>query len=327
MHTIGVDVGGTKIAAGVVTADGELVATARRETPASDVEAIEAGVADLVAELRRDHEVSGVGVAAAGYIDATRSVVLFAPNLAWRNEPLREDLERRTGLPVLVENDANAAAWGEFRFGAARDVDDMVLLTVGTGLGGGVVIDGALLRGAYGVAAELGHVRVVPNGILCGCGNRGCWEQYASGKALVREARELASSGAKSAAPLLGLAGGDASQITGPMVTRAAQDGDPASVELLATLGRWLGEGSASISAVLDPAMIVLGGGVSSAGDLLLEPMRAAFRANLNARKYRPELTMTLAALGNDAGIIGAADLAARDLPNRDLPNRDLPRS
>lgn len=311
MHTIGVDVGGTKIAAGVLSPDGMLLDSVQRETPAHDVGAIEAAIADAVAELGAKHDVGAVGVAAAGYIDATRSVVLFAPNLAWRDEPLRAALERLTGLPVLVENDANAAAWGEFRFGTARDVDDMLLLTVGTGLGGGVVIDGNLLRGAFGVAAELGHVRVVPGGIRCGCGNRGCWEQYASGMALEREARELARSGPMTAARLVELAGGDPDAITGRQVTQAAEENDPAAVELLADLGRWLGEGVASMVAVLDPAVIAIGGGVATAGDLLLGPMREAFRRNLTARGYRPEAQIRLASLGNWAGVIGAADLAA----------------
>ena len=310
MHTIGVDVGGTRIAAGVADDEGTLVAQVHRETPATDVEGIEEAVADAVRELRQSYEVSAVGVAAAGYIDASRSVVLFAPNLAWRDEPLRADLEGRTGLPVLVENDANAAAWGEFRHGAAREVDDMVLLTVGTGLGGGIVMHGNLLRGAYGVAAELGHVRVVPDGIRCPCGNRGCWEQYASGSALVREARELARSGSLTAKTLMDTANGDPEAIEGPMVTEAAQAGDPAAVELLAELGRWLGEGTASIAAVLDPAVVLLGGGVASAGDMLLDPMRAAFRRHLTARGHRPELAIRLAGLGNEAGMVGAADLA-----------------
>jgi glucokinase len=310
VNTIGVDIGGTKIAAAVVSEDGEILARVRRETPATDVEAIEVATADAVRELRADHEVAAVGVAAAGFVDVTGSSVVFAPNLAWRDEPLRADLEKRTGLPVVVENDANAAAWAEFRHGVGRHVEDMVLLTVGTGLGGGVVLGGKLLHGAAGFAAELGHVRVVPNGVRCGCGNRGCWEQYASGRALVREARDLAHSDTPMAARLLELAGGDADAIQGPHVTRAAQEGDPAARELLADLGRWLGEGAASIAAVLDPEMIVVGGGVSEAGDLLLEPMRAAFRRQLTARGHRPDIAIVPAELGNDAGMIGVAELA-----------------
>ena len=308
--TIGVDIGGTKIAAGVVDVDGALIATARRETPATDPNLIEDQVADVVAELRRDHDVDGVGVAAAGFVDSARGVVLFAPNLAWRDEPMMGDLQRRIGLPVTLENDANAATWGEFRFGAARDADDMVMLTVGTGLGGGIVADGRLLRGAHGIGGELGHVRIVPEGRRCGCGNRGCWEQYASGSVLQREARELVASGSLHAERLSELCGGRAEELRGWMVTKAAQEGDPAATELLADLGRCLGEGMASIAAVLDPAVFVLGGGVVEAGDLLVEPARAALARNMPARGHRPAIGVEAATLGTTAGVIGAADLA-----------------
>jgi glucokinase len=308
--TIGVDVGGTKIAAGVVDEEGRLVAVTRRETSATDPEKIETSIADAVRELRQEHDVTAVGVAAAGFVDAKEGVVLFAPNIAWRDEPLRADLGPRIGLPIVVENDANAAAWGEFRFGPARDVDDMVLITVGTGLGGGVVVSGRLLRGHVGVAGELGHVRMVPDGIRCGCGNRGCWEQYASGNALQREARTVAGSESPYGARLRELAGGNPDQLLGRMVTEAAMEGDAAAVELLADLGRWLGEGMAQIAAVLDPALFVIGGGVVEAGDLLIAPAQAALGRNLTARTHRPNIPVLPAALGNEAGMIGAADLA-----------------
>jgi glucokinase len=310
--TVGVDVGGTKIAGGVVDESGQILATARRVSPATDREAIERNIEDLVAALRVDHDVVAIGVGAAGFVDSKRSVVMFAPNLAWRDEPLRESLEKRIGLPVVVENDANAAAWGEFTFGAGEDATDSLLVTVGTGVGGGIVLNGELHRGAFGVAAEIGHLRVVPGGRLCGCGNRGCWEQYASGTALVKDAREQAREGSLIARSLLDRAGGDVDKITGPLITQAAQAGDEFAREQLATLGRWLGEGIASLAAVLDPAVVVLGGGVSEAGDLLLEPVRAHFRANLTGRHYRPELDIRAAQLGNRAGMIGAADLARR---------------
>ena len=209
-----------------------------------------------------------------------------------------------------VENDANAAGWAEFRFGVGRDVEDMLLLTIGTGLGGAVVVAGRLVLGAWGVAAEVGHMRVVPDGQQCGCGLRGCWEQYASGTALVREARAVAWSEPARAARLLEIAGGDVNLITGPSVTLAAVDGDPLSRELLAEVGRWIGEGSASVAAVLDPALVVIGGGVASAGDLVLLPAREAFVAHLSARGYRPEARIEIASMGNEAGIVGAADLA-----------------
>jgi glucokinase len=307
---IGVDVGGTKIAGGVVDEAGAIIARTRRDTPSTDPSAIVDNIVSVVQELRRGRSVDAVGVGSPGFVDAARSTVLFAPNIAWRNVAVRDQVVAATELPVVVENDANAAAWGEFRFGAAEDVDDMVCVTVGTGIGGGLVLNGAVYRGAHGVAAELGHVRVVPNGHMCGCGNRGCLEQYASGSALIREARALASAGTVFAARLLELAGGDPEKITGPMVTGAARDGDGASRELLTDLGRWLGEGLASFAAILDPAVFVIGGGVSAAGDLLLAPATDAFRRNLTGRGYRPEAEIRVATLGNDAGIVGAADLA-----------------
>jgi glucokinase len=310
--TVGVDIGGTKIAAGLVDEEGMLVEETRRETPATSPPEIVDAIADIVKELSGRHQIEAIGIGAAGFVDATRSTVLFAPNLAWRHEPLRQGVEARTSVPTVVENDANAAAWAEFQFGGGRDVQDMVLLTVGTGLGGGLVLDGELFRGAFGVGGEVGHLRVVPNGHLCGCGNKGCWEQYASGSALVREARAFARSGSPQAAPLLERADGDAEKIQGPMVTEAARDGDVPARELLEDLGRWLGEGIASLAAVLDPAAVVVGGGVADAGDLLLEPARSAFARNLTARGHRPQLEIRLASMGNEAGIIGAADLARR---------------
>jgi glucokinase len=308
---VGIDVGGTKIAGGVVDETGTILATARRESPATDTDAIELNIVDLVVELRSNYAVEAVGIGAAGFVDSRRSTVMFAPNLAWRDEPLRADLEKRIDLPVVVENDANAAAWGEFTFGAGEDVQDTLLVTVGTGVGGGIVLNGQLHRGAFGVAAEIGHMRVVPDGRICGCGNKGCWEQYASGTALVRDTREQVREGSLIARSLVDRAGG-VERIDGPLITEAAREGNSFAREQLAVLGRWLGEGIASLTAILDPAVVVIGGGVSEAGDLLLEPIRAHYRANLTGRHYRPELEVRAALLGNKAGMIGAADLARR---------------
>jgi glucokinase len=308
----GIDVGGTKIAGGVVDEDGKILEELRVESPATDAEAIEEAIAGLVTELRSRHPIETVGVGAAGYVDKARAVVLFAPNVAWRNEDLKGELEKRVELPVVIENDANAAAWGEFRYGAAHDADDLLLVTVGTGVGGGLVLDGEVYRGANGVGAEIGHMRVVPNGILCGCGKHGCFEQYASGSALVREARALALSGAQIAQGMLRRAGGDLTRITGPLITEAAQDGDAGATQQLAELGRWLGEGMASLTEILDPEVIVVGGGVSEAGDLLLEPARKAFAGQLVGRGFRPIPEIRKAQLGNRAGLIGAADLSRR---------------
>jgi glucokinase len=311
--TIGVDVGGSKIAGGLIDEAGTILARTRRDTPSTDPSAIVSDVVAVVDELGADRQVDGIGVGSAGFVDAGRSTVLFAPNLAWRDVPVRDLVSRATGLTVVVENDANAAAWGEFQFGAAQDVvDDMVCVTVGTGIGGGVVLDGKLYRGAHGIGGELGHVRIVPDGHLCGCGNRGCVEQYASGRALVREAQELADSHSVFATRLLEMAGGDPGAITGPMVTRAAQEGDEPARELIADLGRRLGEALASFAAILDPAVFVIGGGVSEAGELLTAPAVAAYHRNLTGRGFRPEAEIRIATLGNDAGIVGAADLARR---------------
>ena len=306
----GIDVGGTKILGGVVDETGTVVEKLRVESPATDVEAIEEAISGLVRDLAGRHELVAVGVGAAGYVDRDRARVLIAPNLAWRDIDLRSELEERLDLRVVVENDANAAAWGEFRYGAGEDVDDLLLVTVGTGVGGGLVLDGALHRGAFGVAAEVGHLRVVPDGLPCGCGRRGCLEQYGSGSALERRAREAAAE--EGARPLLERAGGDAAAIDGPMITELARAGDPFAVAQLAELGRWLGAGIASLVAVLDPAVIAVGGGVADADELLLDPVREAFEEHLPGREHRPLAEIRKASLGNTAGLIGAADLARR---------------
>jgi glucokinase len=314
--SIGIDVGGTKIAAGVVDDDGKIVARTQRDTPADSSDRTAEAIIDAAAELIGQHEVEAVGIGAAGFVSSDRSTVLFAPNLAWRDEPLGARVGEALKVPVVVENDANAAAWGEFAFGAARDVQDMVCITVGTGIGGGVVISGELLRGAHGVGAELGHMRVVPGGHRCGCGARGCWEQYASGRALVREGRARAESGSLAAAQMLSVCGiTDSADLTGPMITTAATCGDPCAVELLDDLGRWLGEGLASIATLFDPSLIVLGGGVSAARDLVTKSALVAFEKQLPAKANRPHPSFAIAELGNDAGIIGAADLARVEAP------------
>lgn len=307
---IGVDIGGTKIAAGLVSEDGKIVESARHETPATEPTEIAPMVAELVERLRGDREIVGVGIGAAGFIDAARQTVLFAPNIDWVDEPLAAQVRHRVDLPVIVENDANAAAWGEFRFGAGEDTDDLLLVTVGTGIGGGIVHDGQLFRGGFGVAAEIGHMRVVRGGILCGCGQRGCWEQYGSGRALVREARERVTSVDPRAAGLAAIVGGDPTLITGPMVTELAQQGDALALELLTDVGHWIGEGIATLCTILDPRVVAIGGGVAAAGELLLAPIQESFDQFLSAYDHRPIAALRLAALGNQAGLIGAADLA-----------------
>jgi glucokinase len=239
---------------------------------------------------------------------------LFAANLAWRNEPLRDEVAKRIGLPVVVENDANAAAWAETRFGAGRGHSDTVMVTIGTGIGGGIVIEGQLYRGAFGIGAEMGHVEVVRDGLRCGCGQRGCWEQYASGRALLREAREIATSHPGRAPLLLDAGDGDPDAFGGADVTLAARNGDEAAVEAFRVVGEWLGHGLVSLAAVLDPSVFIVGGGVSEAGDLLLGPARSAFLERLSGAAYRPVAEIRLAELGNNAGLVGAADLARQPI-------------
>jgi glucokinase len=307
---IGVDVGGTKVAAGVVDESGQILAKLKRSTPAASPARTEQAIADVVTELLAGHRVGAVGLGAAGFVDSERATMLFAPNLAWRDEPLKQRVEERLGRDVLVENDANASAWAEARFGAARGYRDLMLVAVGTGIGASIIIGGELYRGRWGIAGEPGHMRVVPDGRLCGCGNRGCWEQYSSGNALVAEAREFARRTPKGAMRLLQLGGGLVDGISGPEITQAASEGDPAALRCFQIVGGWLGQGLADLAVILDPACFVVGGGVSEAGDLLLDPARAAFQRALTGRGHRPFAEVKVAELGEDAGIVGAADLA-----------------
>lgn len=308
---VGVDIGGTKVAAGVVDARGRILAESRRDTPGQDPRAVESVITELVRELSREHRIRSVGIGAAGWMDLTNSTVLFSPHLAWRNEPLRENLERLLRRRVTVVNDADAAAWAEWRFGAGRTETRLVCVTLGTGIGGALIMDGRVERGRHGVAGEYGHQVIVPQGHRCECGNRGCWEQYASGNALGREARELAAANSPVASAIISAAQDDGGvPITGALVTRLAMAGDPASQELVEDVGQWLGLGLANLAATLDPGTFVIGGGLSAAGDLLLEPARRAFGRHLTGRGFRPAARIERAALGPQAGLIGAADLS-----------------
>ena len=309
---IGVDVGGTKIAAGVVDEKGSIVEMVKRPTPAANAAKTVELISAAVKELLSRYEIDAVGIGAAGFVEESGSKIVFAPNLAWRNELVARQVEDRTGRPVVVENDANAAAWAEATLGAGRGHDHVVMITIGTGIGAGLILNGELYRGRWGMAGEPGHYRVVPDGRLCGCGNRGCWEQYASGSALVAEARDFARRSPGAAIRLLQLAGGTPEGITGPEVTTAAREGDAGALRCFEIIGRWLGEGLADLAAILDPSCFVLGGGVSDAGDLLLDRTREAFDKGLTGRQYREHAAIVLAELGPEAGLIGAAGLARR---------------
>ena len=307
---IGIDIGGTKVAAGVVDGEGHILREARRSTPGSNPRSVEQVIVELVEELSRGTRIRSVGIGAAGWMDLDGGTVLFSPHLAWRNEPLRDNLQRLLRRPVMLANDADAAAWAEWRFGAGQGQDRLVCITLGTGIGGAMVMDGRVERGRFGVAGEFGHQIIMPGGHRCECGNRGCWEQYASGNALGREARELALANSPVAQELLKAVDGHAERISGATVTELAIAGDAASKELLEDVGDWLGLGLANLAAALDPGKFVIGGGLCAAGELLVAPARKAFARNLTGRGFRPAAEIALAALGPNAGLIGAADLS-----------------
>lgn len=309
MHSIGIDIGGTKIAGALVDANGNILQESKVPSPADSADGLVAAVVDLVQDLSLNRSILGVGVAAAGFIDAAAANVIYAPNLNWRNEPLKNRLQSKIDFPVVIENDANAAGWAEYRYGAGRGYKHMTMLTIGTGVGGAIIVDGRVLRGGFGVAGELGHMRVVPDGLPCGCGQNGCLESYGSGTALLKSARALANSADPAGARLRELEA-TAGELSGAQVYQAIVEGDPGALRLLEQLGTHLGRAIASLSAILDPEVVVIGGGVSAAGELLLGPIRDAYERNLPARGFRPELELKVAELVNDAGVVGAADLA-----------------
>jgi glucokinase len=309
--TIGIDVGGTKVLGGVVDESGKVLTTARKDTPRQGGSALTQTIADVAKELLQQHTVASVGVSAAGFVSSDRKTMLATPNIAdWNGVDLDHQLTALIGLPVVIENDANAAAWGEAKFGAGKNQDHMMMLTVGTGIGGGIVVNGALYRGAFGIAAEFGHMRVVPDGHICGCGARGCFEQYASGNALLRHAREAINASPEVARNLLSRGDGTVAGLTGQAITEAARDGDAVALAAFNTTGQWLGAGIASLAVLLDPACVVIGGGVIDAGEILLKPTRESLERNMPFAGKHPYPEIIAAQLGNEAGLVGVADLA-----------------
>jgi glucokinase len=306
--SVGVDVGGTKIAAGVVDEAGVILDQVRVPTPADDPAKLRATIAELAGELAGRHDVKAVGIGAAGFVNAERTALFFSAHVSWGTEPVTDILQDSLGLPVTVENDGNAAAWAEYVYGAGQGVPDQLMVALGTGVGGGLILRGEIYRGGHGVAGEIGHLGLVPHGRPCECGRNGCLEEYASGSSLQRMAQEAAADG--SAPVLLAAADGDPTAVTGAQVTELAEAGEPEALELFDKLAAPLGIGISSLVSILDPSVVILGGGVSDAGELLLGPTRAAVERELSGRGRRPSPEVRLAALGNDAGLIGAADLA-----------------
>jgi glucokinase len=304
---VGVDVGGTKLAAGLVAADGSVIERARVQTP-TDAGAITAAIVDVARDLARRHDLDRVpvGVGAAGIVDRD-GTMRYAPNLPWVDVPLGAQLSAALGGPVTVDNDANVAAWGEFCVGAgASATASMVMLTIGTGVGGGLVLDGALVRGANGLAAEFGHLVVEEGGALCPCGNRGCLEALASGTAIGRRAQERRDAGQLPPDSRLH----QLAELSGKSVTVAAHSGDEAAVEIVADCGFWLGVGIASLVNALDPELVVIGGGAMQAGEVLLGPARRSCAERIMGRGHREEVPIVRAQLADDAGLVGAALLA-----------------
>ena len=311
MHAIGIDIGGTKIAGALVDDAGNILKEIRIPSPIDDSDQMVEAIGSVIAELEQGEKVIGVGVAAAGFMSADREIMYHSPNIAvWRNEPLKKRISSQTKLPVLLENDANAAGWAEFRFGAGRGRKGMVMLTIGTGVGGAIISDGVLLKGGFGIGGELGHVVLIPGGRDCGCGQNGCVESYCSGTALLKSARELAQSSAPSAKRLQELMN-ESGELSGEQVYQAILENDPGASDLVAELGHYLGTAIGTIYVpILDPELVVIGGGVSAVGEKLLDPIQAAFEESMPAKGYRPELEIVKATFLNQAGLIGAADLA-----------------
>ncbi len=310
MLSLGVDIGGTKILAGAVDPSGEVVAERRVASPAQNPDQIINTVCNLIDEVISEvGGVAAIGVAAAGFMNLERTTVLYAPNLNWRNELLQQRISDQIGRPVIIENDANAAGWAEFRFGAGKNFRSMTMLTLGTGVGGAVVENGALLRGGFGIGAELGHITVVQNGLPCGCGRKGCLEQYASGTALLRSAVELADSDNPLGVRLKELKK-QTGELTGHQAYQAVIEGDEGAQLLVKNTADYLASAMASLVAVLDPEVFVIGGGLSEMGDHLLTPLREGLKKQLPAAGFRPEAQVLIAEFSNYAGVIGAAELA-----------------
>ncbi len=309
-YAIGVDLGGTKILTALVDATGRVVHRARVPTPRSGPAGVVEAIAGTVDEVLRSaevklREVRGLCVGAPGPLDPRTGVVYEPPNLpGWHDVPLAALLGTRLRMAAHVENDANAAAVGEWWIGAGRGVSDLVYMVVGTGIGGGIIIGDVLLQGVSGTAGEVGHMTIDVNGPRCGCGRAGHLEAMAAGPAIARMAREAIVSGRKSA--VLAMAGGDPGGITAQLVDEAAQRGDPLARDVLERAGYYIGVGVANLLNLLNPRRVIIGGGVSHAGDLIFDPIRRAVRELAFEHPAR-DADIVPAALGDDVGAIGAA--------------------
>lgn len=299
---IGVDLGGTKIAAGIVDTHGRVLAREELPSDFDDAGAVISQTVELMRKLGAEGAV-GLGIGAAGIVDHTTGRYLFGPNTGLQELNLAEIVAAEVGLEVRIDNDANCAAWAEYRFGAGRGTRHFLCVTLGTGIGGGLVLDGRPYRGAHGGAAEIGHMIVDPDGPMCGCGRRGCWEQFASGLALERMAFEELSMHPESALRFEL----HADRIRGRAITNAARQGDGFASDLVQRMARWVGWGLGSLFNVLEPERIAIGGGIATDWDLLSDKATEAMRERIEAADRRPVPDLSAAELGPDAGIVGAA--------------------
>lgn len=308
---IGVDIGGTKVLGGVVDLNGSILRTFREDTPRDGGDALNQVIANVVTELQTTHKTEHVGISAAGLVSSDRQTMLGAPNIKdWDGVNIAKALNKISGINSIVENDANSAAWAERVYGAGKGLENVIMVTVGTGIGGAAIVNGRPLRGANGTGAEFGHMRVVPDGELCGCGVHGCFEQYASGTALMRQTKAEIAKNPDGARDLLARGDGTIAGLVGSHITDAARGGDKLAIELLASSGDWLGAGIATLAMLFDPSIVVIGGGVIDAGELLLEPAREAMMREMPFVGKHPVPEIVAAKLGNDAGLVGAADLS-----------------
>ena len=307
-ETLGLDIGGTKTLGVVLDAHGTVVREHKVASPVHDLGSLVAACKELVDELDAN-ATRPVGVGAAGLVDRDGRLS-YAPNIPGvRDAPLRAEIAAATSRPVVVDNDANVAALAEVTYGAAVGAQHALMVTLGTGIGGGVIVDGRVLRGAHGYAGEIGHITVERDGPLCACGERGHWEAIASGSALGRMARELVAAGRGSGI----VAAGTVDKVAGESVATAAASGDEEAIALLHRYADNVALGLANLANIFDPECILIAGGLVSLGALLFEPLSEAFRDRLEGTEHRPEIPVIPAALGTRAGAIGAAVLA-RDL-------------
>lgn len=301
---IGVDIGGTKISAGVVDTEGAIHARAELPSDIDDSASVVGQIAELVSQLPAE-EVVGLGIGAAGIVDHETGHYFFGPNTGLRDFNMAEVVSKSIGLPVKIDNDANVAAWAEYRFGVGRGTKHFMCVTLGTGIGGGFVFDGKPYRGAHGGAAEIGHMVVDPNGPLCGCGRRGCWEQLASGMALERIAREELPNHPHTALHKLAEDG----RVRGPAISDAAREGDPLARALIDRTAQWVGWGLGSLVNILEPERIAIAGGIVRDWDVFAPVAQASMIERIEAADRRPAPELVAAELGHDAGIVGAAGL------------------